>query len=187
MGKRRARRRERDEMPLGNPSVFSSPSTPLMSCPFNPPPLSRSLFFLFSSPFSPISNANFLHFAIPETWGCYFASVFCQLCLWWSTCLLCLCLSLHRSPLQQACNFLMSSPPLPPLLAPLSIIAPQSLRVVSLFITSQHCVVSQQYSQTPGAIKYRCPDICMQINIYSHSLFLPLKGWFTQTAEIHIL
>lgn len=114
----------------------------LLSCPFNLP-LSLSLFFLFSSPYSPISNANFLHSVIPDTWLCYFTSAFCQLCLWWSTCLLRLCLSLHR--LQQACNFLMSTP-LPPLLAPLSIIALQSLHVVSLFIPTGHCVVSQQHS-----------------------------------------
>ncbi len=165
--------RERDEMPSGNPSVFSSPSIPLMSCPFNPHSVCLSLspshslflflFFPLSSPDSPVSNTNFLHSAIPETWLCYFASVFCQLCLWWSTCLLCLCLSLHLSTLQQACNFLMSTPPLPPLLAPLSIISPQSLYVVSLFITSLHCVVSQQHSQTPGTIKYICPYICMHI------------------------
>lgn len=42
IGRRRARKKERerwDEIPSGNPFVSSSPSTPLMSCPFNPPAL----------------------------------------------------------------------------------------------------------------------------------------------------
>lgn len=48
IGRRRARKRERDEMPLGNPSVSSRLSTPLLSCPFNLP-----LCFILSSSSSP--------------------------------------------------------------------------------------------------------------------------------------
>lgn len=151
-------------MPLGNPSVSSSLSTPLMSCPFNPPsvspsplPLLLTLFSRFQTPSSqrsqkpgsavlPPSFVSFVSGGLPVS----SASA-----------------SLSISPLQQACNFLMSTPPSPPLLAPLSIIPPQCPRVVSLFIATLHCVASQQHARTPGTIKNACP--CT----YKHIFTLP--------------
>lgn len=47
----------------------------------------------------------------------YFSPAFCQRCLWWATCLLCL-----SSLSQQPCNFLMSTSLLPLFISALSII-----------------------------------------------------------------
>lgn len=123
--------------------LLSPPVFPplLLSCPFNLPPPSLSLFFLFSSPYSPISNANFLH-CDPGQLALLF-----YLCL-----LLALSLVVYLSP-----------PPLP--LSPsLTVTAGMQLfnehssasspcssvhhfsSVSPCCISTRHCVVSQQHS-----------------------------------------
>lgn len=116
----------------------------LLSCPFNLPlslsllPLLLTLFSHFQCKLSPLCDPG--HLALLFYLGLLLAL---SLVVYLSPPPL--PLSLHLLRLQQACNFLMSTP-LPPLLAPLSIIALQSLHVVSLFIPTGHCVVSQQHS-----------------------------------------
>lgn len=116
--------RERDEVPLGNPVVFSRLLSPLLSCP-PPPPF---------SPSPPISNANFvqrdprhlarLSFVSSVSGGLPVSSH---------------AASLHLLQFQHTCNFLMSTP-LPPLSAP-SINSLFSVSTSSLLLHRQDAVV----------------------------------------------
>lgn len=126
--KGRKKERERDEMPLGNPSVFSGTSNPFTSCPFYPP-LSLSILASSSHLFSPL---RFRWKFSPLCATFYLVVCFCPL--------LALFLVVSRSPLllspsllhQGGCFFLISTPLFPFLLAPLSIILPQPVQFIDL-------------------------------------------------------
>lgn len=141
MGRRRARKREREMrchwgIPL-SPPVFPPL---LLSCPFNLPlslsllPLLLTLFSHFQCKLSPLCDPG--HLALLFYLGLLLAL---SLVVYLSPPPLPLSPSLTVTAGMQLFNE-------PPLLAPLSIIALQSLHVVSLFIPTGHCVVSQQHS-----------------------------------------
>lgn len=174
IGRRRARKRESDEMPLGNPSVSSRLSAPLLSCPFNLP--LRLILSSSSSPhlILPFSNANFLHSAIPDTWLRLrlLSLVVCLSSLPLSpsrTVRAGMELFNERSSAASTCS---------------SIISLQFLHVVSVFTTTQHCV--EQHSQAPGTMKYAWPDICMYMNTFKRPP-PACKGLVQLNCKIHIL